>query len=57
VRQYDATGKSKVLDEGHRGMRLADFVSKINSLLKEAGSTSTVIDEEVLTLRHVQELQ
>jgi hypothetical protein len=57
LRQYDATGKSKVLDEGHTGMRLADFVSKINSLLKEAESTGTVLDEEVLTLRHVQELQ
>jgi hypothetical protein len=47
----DARGGSKVLDEGHGGMRLRDFTSKINQMLQHAGSLKRVTDANMLALR------
>jgi hypothetical protein len=55
-RMYDSadegqTAALKVLDAGHEGWTLKQFVAHVNGLLKKAGTDHKVTDEEVLTLR------
>jgi hypothetical protein len=42
---------AQVLDEGHGGMRLADFTGAVNARLEQHGSKNRVSDARVLALR------
>jgi hypothetical protein len=44
-------GVSKILDLGHGGMRLRDFVSTTNDTLRSNGSDRQLVDAHVLALR------
>jgi hypothetical protein len=45
------SGKPQMLDDGHGGMRLADFTRQVNETLESSGSNNTVTDAGMLALR------
>jgi hypothetical protein len=49
--RQDKEGQQKVLDAGHSGMRLRDFVDACNAQLQKSGSEKRVTDAQVLALR------
>ena len=55
LRTYDDSsgggGKTKILDEGHEGWTLRQFVEYVNGLLKKHNSHLKVTDDEILTIR------
>ena len=51
---YNSRGERKpgnVVDQGHEGMRLADFAAAVNARLEHAGSSNRVTAEQVLSVR------